>query len=151
MSELPRNLRARVDASVAALRSALAEFKNVCYANSLGAESVVLTASVLAGLAPRAGPAGLEDLDGDAVGEPGVALAGRGLLDTTRLASSPAEIWRDIAATNAYEIGAALGALIAVLESLRGDLQAGDKLDDVFAAADRWREHLKGPQATEGG
>lgn len=43
MSELPRTLRARADASVAGLRSALAEFKNICYANSLGAESAVLT------------------------------------------------------------------------------------------------------------
>ena len=59
---------------------------------------------------------------GDAVGEDGLALAGRGLADTTRLASSPADIWRDIAATNADEIGPALDALIAVLQDLRGDL-----------------------------
>ena len=43
MSELQKHLRARADASVAQLKSAVAEFKNVCYANSLGAESVVLT------------------------------------------------------------------------------------------------------------
>ena len=41
------------------------------------------------------------------------AVAGRGLVDTTRLASSPADVWRDICATNADAIGAALDQLIA--------------------------------------
>src|SRR5207244_13583806 len=59
---------------------------------------------------------------GDAVGDAGLALAGRGLADTTRLASSPADIWVDIAATNADQIGAALDTLIAVLQDLRRDL-----------------------------
>ena len=45
---------------------------------------------------------------GETVGPEGLALAGRGLMDTTRLASSPAEIWKDIAATNSDEIGTAL-------------------------------------------
>ena len=79
---------------------------------------------------------------GDAVGVDGLAFAGRGLLDTTRLASSPADIWKDIAATNADEIRAALDALIAVLGDLRADLADGDRLVDVFAAANRWRERL---------
>ena len=57
---------------------------------------------------------------GEAVGDDGLALAGRGLVDTTRLASSPADIWKDIAATNADEIGAALDTLIALLQELRG-------------------------------
>jgi phosphoadenosine phosphosulfate reductase len=42
-AELPENLRERVANSVAQLRAAVVEFKNVSYANSLGAESVVLT------------------------------------------------------------------------------------------------------------
>jgi phosphoadenosine phosphosulfate reductase len=41
--ELPRALRARADDSIARLRNAVAEYKNVCYANSLGSESMVLT------------------------------------------------------------------------------------------------------------
>jgi phosphoadenosine phosphosulfate reductase len=41
--DLPRALRERADASIAQLRSAVTEYGNVCYANSLGAESVVLT------------------------------------------------------------------------------------------------------------
>jgi prephenate dehydrogenase len=79
---------------------------------------------------------------GDAVGTDGLALAGRGLVDTTRLASSPADIWRDIAATNADEIGPALDALITVLQTLRRDLEEGDRLADVFADAAKWRAAL---------
>jgi len=41
--ELPKALRERAESSIAQLRAALDEYKNVCYANSLGAESVVLT------------------------------------------------------------------------------------------------------------
>jgi phosphoadenosine phosphosulfate reductase len=43
VSELPKLLRERADDSISQLRSAVAEFKNVCYANSLGPESIVLT------------------------------------------------------------------------------------------------------------
>jgi prephenate dehydrogenase len=79
---------------------------------------------------------------GVAVGDEGLALAGRGLIDTTRLASSPAEIWRDIAATNADEVGPAIDDLIALLQQLRGDLAAGERLRDIFADAGRWRAAL---------
>ena len=41
--ELSKNLRERADDTVAQLRAAVGEFKNVCYANSLGSESMVLT------------------------------------------------------------------------------------------------------------
>jgi phosphoadenosine phosphosulfate reductase len=43
MSELPKSLRDRVEHSLALLRTAVTDFKNVCYANSLGSESMVLT------------------------------------------------------------------------------------------------------------
>jgi phosphoadenosine phosphosulfate reductase len=43
MSNLSKNLSERVEHSVAQLRASVSEFKNVCYANSLGAESMVLT------------------------------------------------------------------------------------------------------------
>jgi prephenate dehydrogenase len=92
---------------------------------------------------PQLTASALMQVVGDAVGEDGLALAGRGLADTTRLASSPVDIWRDIAATNVDEIDAALEALIAVLESLRRDLPKGDELANVFAAANRWRESIK--------
>lgn len=81
---------------------------------------------------------------GEEVGDAGLELAGRGLVDTTRLASSPAEIWRDIAATNADEIGPALDTLIAVLEELRADLTTGDRLAEVFEDARGWRDRLTG-------
>jgi phosphoadenosine phosphosulfate reductase len=42
-ANLPKPLRERAESSIAQLRSAVAEYKNVCYANSLGSESVVLT------------------------------------------------------------------------------------------------------------
>jgi prephenate dehydrogenase len=80
---------------------------------------------------------------GEATGEDGLALAGRGLADTTRLASSPADIWRDIVMTNADEIGPALDALITALQNLRNDLSSGDELASVFTAANRWRDVLK--------
>jgi phosphoadenosine phosphosulfate reductase len=43
LSELSKTLRERAEDSISQLRSAVAEFKNVCYANSLGSESMVLT------------------------------------------------------------------------------------------------------------
>jgi prephenate dehydrogenase len=91
---------------------------------------------------PQLTASALMQVVGEAVGEDGLALAGRGLADTTRLASSPAEIWRDIAATNADEIGPALDELIAVLQDLRRDLPAGDRLAAVFDGAAGWRRML---------
>jgi prephenate dehydrogenase len=92
---------------------------------------------------PQLTASALMQVVGDAVGLEGLALAGRGLADTTRLASSPADIWRDIAATNADEIGAALDALIARLQDLRRDLREGDTLADVFSDAARWRATIR--------
>lgn len=93
---------------------------------------------------PQLTASALMQVVGDAVGDEGLSLAGRGLVDTTRLASSPPEIWKDITATNGDEIGSALDTLIDVLQSLRRDLPEGDRLDEVFTAAGRWREKLKG-------
>jgi prephenate dehydrogenase len=92
---------------------------------------------------PQLTASALMGVVGDAVGPDGLALSGKGLADTTRLASSPADIWKDIAATNADQIGPALDALIAVLQDLRRDLPNGDTLADVFTAAARWRRTLK--------
>lgn len=69
-------------------------------------------------------------------------LAGRGLTDTTRLASSPGDIWRDICATNADVMGEALDRLIARLTELRGDLSRGEAVERIFQDAARWRAEL---------
>ena len=92
---------------------------------------------------PQLTASALMHVVGGAVGAEGLTLAGRGLADTTRLASSPSEIWRDIAATNADELAAALDALIDLLTDLRADLATGERLADVFEDARRWRELIK--------
>ncbi|MGH9408631.1 MAG: hypothetical protein ACRD1V_04185, partial [Vicinamibacterales bacterium] len=61
---------------------------------------------------------------------------------TTRLASSPADIWRDIAATNDDVLRAALDALIHTLTGLRDSLTSGEVLDAVFTSSCRWRAAL---------
>ena len=79
---------------------------------------------------------------GEAVGAEGLALSGRGLVDTTRLASSPADIWRDIAWTNAADIRRALTVLIGRLSLLRDELEEGGAIAETFEEAARWREAL---------
>jgi prephenate dehydrogenase len=91
---------------------------------------------------PQLTASALMQVVGDAVGDEGLGLAGRGLVDTTRLAASPPEIWKDIAATNADEIVEALDTLIAVLQDLRADLKEGDRLGEVFERANLWRRSL---------
>jgi prephenate dehydrogenase len=119
------------------------------FVQALGAEPRVMAADahdrLLAFLShlPQLTASALMHVVGEAVGQDGLGLAGRGLADTTRLASSPDDIWKDIAATNADQIGPALDALIDVLRALRNDLPEGDRLAEVFADARRWRERLK--------
>jgi len=79
---------------------------------------------------------------GEAVGDSGLAFAGRGLVDTTRLASSPASVWTGICRANADEIGGALDAYIAALTDVRRSLAAPDALAGLFETAARWREAL---------
>jgi len=120
------------------------------FVSALGAEPRMIGAEphdrMLAYLShlPQLTASALMQVVGDAVGEEGLALAGRGLGDTTRLASSPADIWADIASTNADEVGPALDALIDVLRALRRDLADGDRLSEVLADANRYRLLLRG-------
>jgi phosphoadenosine phosphosulfate reductase len=62
MFELSKALQARVQTSTSQLAAALAEFKNVCYANSLGPESMVLT-DLIWGAAQGSGPGALSDIE----------------------------------------------------------------------------------------
>ena len=54
MSELSKVLRQRVTDSIALLRTAVSDYRSVCYANSLGSESMVLT-DLIAEAAPEIG------------------------------------------------------------------------------------------------
>jgi prephenate dehydrogenase len=81
---------------------------------------------------------------GEEAGDDGLTLAGRGLADTTRLASSPGRIWRGVCATNADHIGEAIDRLIDDLQRLRGDLERGDEVDRIFEAAGRWKAKMPG-------
>jgi prephenate dehydrogenase len=118
------------------------------FVTALGSKPTIVTVEahdrLLAFLShlPQLTASALMQVVGDAVGQDGLDLAGRGLADTTRLASSPADIWTDIAATNADEIGRALDELIVLLQDLRRDLPRGERLIEVFDAAARWRDGI---------
>lgn len=125
------------------------------FVTALGAIPHVLTAEahdrLMAFLShlPQLTASALMHVVGDEIGAKGLALSGRGLSDTTRLASSPADIWRDICATNADEIHVALDRLIAELETIRDGLSDGNAIDRVFESAAAWREVVAaGPSAT---
>jgi prephenate dehydrogenase len=79
---------------------------------------------------------------GEATHADGLRLAGRGLVDSTRLASSPSDVWRDICATNADQVAVALDEAIEQLRALRGSLDNGAAIDRVFGSAARWRAEL---------
>jgi prephenate dehydrogenase len=91
---------------------------------------------------PQLAVTSLMEVVGRATTGAGLRLAGPGLVDTTRLASSPADVWRDICATNADEIQGALDLLIERLSDLRNDLQRAEVIDAVFDDAGRWRTEL---------
>jgi prephenate dehydrogenase len=119
------------------------------FAGALGAEARVMPSAavhdrLVAFLShlPQLTASALMSVVGEHVGEDGLALAGRGLADTTRLASSPAAGWRDVCEANADEIRSALDELMALLTRLRGGLESGAAIDEIFESANRWRSVL---------
>ena len=118
------------------------------FVQELGATPKVLDADVHDRLVaflshlPQLAASVLMDIVGEAVGEEGLALAGRGLQDTTRLASSPSDIWKDTCATNAAPIEEALDRLIARLQELRAGLNDEDLIERVFASAQEWKRRM---------
>jgi len=70
-------------------------------------------------------------------------VAGPAAADLTRLALSPYDIWRDIFSTNAEEIDRAIGAAIAQLQTLRGDLLSQSEMQAAFARAARAASRLR--------
>jgi prephenate dehydrogenase len=91
---------------------------------------------------PQIVASGLMDVTGREVAARGLALAGGGLGDTTRLASSAASVWRDVCATNADAISEALDALGARIAEVREQLAAGEDVGALFDDAARWRDVL---------
>lgn len=90
---------------------------------------------------PQLTASALMDVVGGAAGSE-LRFAGKGLSDSTRLASSPPDVWRDICLTNAEAVGEALEQLIDRLVDLRANLRRGDVIDQVFTGAARWRAEL---------
>jgi len=91
---------------------------------------------------PQLTSSALMHVVGKLAGDAGLEIAGAGLTDTTRLAASPAGIWKDIAATNEDVLREALDQLIRTLGDLRDSLETGEGIDAVFTSACRWRTTL---------
>ena len=118
------------------------------FVTGLGAQPTTMTAfdhdrlMALISHLPQLTATALMDVIGTAATADGLRMAGQGLVDTTRLASSPADVWRDICATNGDEIRSAIDLLIERLSEIRSDLQRADVIDAVFDDAARWRAEL---------
>ncbi|HYT69474.1 MAG TPA: prephenate dehydrogenase/arogenate dehydrogenase family protein [Vicinamibacterales bacterium] len=91
---------------------------------------------------PQLSASALMHVVGELAGDAGLELAGRGLHDSTRLAASPPDIWKDVAATNDDVLRDALDVLIATLIEMRDSLETGDAIETVFTSARRWRDAL---------
>lgn len=98
---------------------------------------------------PQMTASALMHVVGTACGAEGLALAGAGLRDTTRLAGSPAGIWTDIQTTNRENVVEAIDLLVAALTRLRDD-PGGTALTTVFDSAARWRDVLTSGGAPAG-
>jgi len=118
------------------------------FVEGLGARPVTMDAvehdRVMALLShlPQLTASALMEVVGQAAGAGRQPLAGRGLTDTTRLAASPANVWRDVCQTNAGPIAEALDLLIARLTDLRANLGREETVDRLFDEAGRWRSLL---------
>jgi prephenate dehydrogenase len=128
------------------------------FATALGAEPHMMAPDehdrllALVSHLPQLTASALMHVVGTGAGERGLALTGRGLFDSTRLASSPPDIWREICRSNADTIGDALDALIDQLQLLRQDLESTTEMEKVFQSAADWRTRLadlRPPRRTE--
>jgi prephenate dehydrogenase len=75
-------------------------------------------------------------------GERGLAWAGAGLRDTTRLASSSATMWESILASNSAEIRPLLEMMADRLRAIARQLDDPTAVRDLFARAAEWRRQL---------
>jgi len=122
-------------------RGALADAAIERFVRELGAVSEWMTAEqhdrVMAYVShlPQLLSSALMRTAGGAVGPRGLAASGRGFADMTRLASSPAELWRGILATNADYVWEAVQALTASLPASVADLQTADRVGALLREA----------------
>jgi prephenate dehydrogenase len=84
------------------------------------------------------GALGTARIDGRRV----LSYAGGGFRDTTRIAGSLAELWRDIALANAPAVRSAIAEFRAALDRLDALIAAGDA-DGLLAAIDEARRHRR--------
>lgn len=80
----------------------------------------------------------------NACGQEEMLFAGKGFIDTSRVASGPANIWTDILLTNAEQTSRGLGRVIRQLETIRRAVDAGDekKIEKFLEQARQKREKL---------
>ena len=71
-------------------------------------------------------------------------LCGKGFLDTTRIASGPPSVWKDILVTNASSTEVAIERMITELRRIQGALQEGDeeKINKWLSKAQSRRNEL---------
>lgn len=91
---------------------------------------------------PQVTSSALMSVAAQLAGRSNLDLAGTGLRDTTRLAGGDAELWSQIAASNAGELSRAIRLLREQLEQVERSLDAAEPLNDFFAAARRSRALL---------
>lgn len=114
----------------------------------VGASSRIMTAAEHDHLAayllqlPQLVASTLMQTIGEQIGDHGLAFAGRGLADTTRLASAPGLTWKDVLATNADLTGRALDAFMETLGYMRSQLENGEIIEGLFESASYWRARL---------
>ena len=92
---------------------------------------------------PQLAVSALMHVVGDKAGADGLGMAGRGLRDTTRLATSPAQTWRDIVSTNSDNIALAIDDLIAALQQFKASADTTRAVDTMFVSAAKWKGVLE--------
>jgi prephenate dehydrogenase len=80
----------------------------------------------------------------NSVSQQNIKFAGRGFIDTTRVASGPSNVWTDILMTNSDTCIEAIEKLVAQLQTLQAAIAAGDtqKVNKILAQASQKRAKL---------
>jgi len=80
----------------------------------------------------------------NSVSQQNIKFAGRGFIDTTRVASGPSNVWTDILMTNSETCTEAIEKLVGQLQTLQAAIAAGDaqKVNKILAQASQKRAKL---------